>query len=322
MSCKRERVRLEASSDLSLLQMLNEEEMLYCKPDHRLLKKKAVSVQPSLVWREKVSQWFYDVIDHLEESRDCVYLAMNVLDRFVLYEKEVTERRYEAVAMTALFISVQVWGNKSLDVVDLVNMSRLGITLEEIATIGKELTNVLSWENRLRTPKEFIASMVHFFPLEISDTAQESAVFIAQLSVCDPFFSKVKASDVALASLLNSVHELSSGTMALLNARLKLKAYPMNELEALCLRLKLLVRHTTNQDAVPHIIPNDDGSDLSTLRVENALTIRRCPARVVSKEKIAFNSCPSTAAIDDREPTHKRVISPCPADRPTKRSRA
>lgn len=35
-----------------------------------------------LVWREKIVQWFYNVVDCRNESRAVVYVAMNILDRY------------------------------------------------------------------------------------------------------------------------------------------------------------------------------------------------------------------------------------------------
>lgn len=187
--------------------MIGEEDKSRQSRDHRALQASPHPCAPNLVWRQKVSQWCYDVVDHLGESRDVVYLAMNVLDRYCVFRTTLEARDYEIAVMTALFLAVRVSGNATLELPQLMNLSRHGVRMREILDIGKSMTDSLSWERRLVTPLQFVRAMVELLDVsrELKSSLSESASYLVEVSVCDAFFSGMHPFKVAYAAVANAI---------------------------------------------------------------------------------------------------------------------
>lgn len=162
---------------------------------------------PSIVWRERVAQWFYDVADHLAERRAVVFVAMNILDRYcsLLYSQgqEVDEKTYEVSSMTAIFLAIRIAGSGSVQVQSIVRMSQHGVRTQDIVATGTKMVRDLKLEQKVVGPSDFLGS---FFALLHSASSHtiESANYLAELATCDVFFTQHKPSNVALAALLNA----------------------------------------------------------------------------------------------------------------------
>ena len=243
-----------------LSQLLLEEDVTHRSFDHIALRKRG-SQAASHIWRERVTQWCYDVVDHLRGSRSTVYVAMNILDRFFLLgPQSSSDRRYEAAALTALFLAVSIRGSRNLEVVDLVRMSRLGVTFREIIEVGKDMTRSLSFDRRLLTPSDFIHELIRSLP-STWDQARVTAIadnagFYSELCTVDSFFSGIKASEVAFASTITA---LESDAPAFIETVTSAPGsqFDANRASSLCERIKSLRRSTPGLEE-PHVIPDSD----------------------------------------------------------------
>jgi len=169
---------------------------------------------PNLVWREMVCKWGYDVVDMMGEDRNIVYAAMNILDRFCAVASPVlmSEQRYECASMTALFVAAGVTmrgtSTGNLQMMDLINMSRGSVTLQDIIDMGREMMRVLTWGRRFLTPCDFLRAMLSSLPSSVTKeqkrTLFESASFLVEISVCDIYLSRIPASQVAFCAMLNA----------------------------------------------------------------------------------------------------------------------
>jgi hypothetical protein len=70
---------LRTSSQVRLQAMIKVERAIIRGEDHVALLTCTPSFQ-NHAWRERVAQWCYNVVDHLDVPSDVVYLAMNILD--------------------------------------------------------------------------------------------------------------------------------------------------------------------------------------------------------------------------------------------------
>ena len=164
-------------------------------------------------WREKVTQWCYDVVDHLGERRELVYIAMNILDRFTNC-RPTDHHYYQVEAMSALFLAVRIAGSGNLSLEQLVSMSRKGICQRDIVSTGKSMIAELTWDHHLQTPADF----VHFLVGELAPRLPEivrislldSALFVAELAVFDHVLSSKRPSVIAVASTLSALHQLDA----------------------------------------------------------------------------------------------------------------
>lgn len=172
------------------------------------------------LWRQKVALWCYQVVDHLDEERSTVYVAMNILDRFcsaLLARADMDEHAYEVASMTALFLAVRIAGSGDLEMSELLPMSRKGISAQEMMLTGTSIIEMLDLSKRIVTPLDFISSLMDHLPLSLKSNAarlRESACYLAEMAVCDTVLSSCKASEVAYVALLNSIEQIVSHSEA------------------------------------------------------------------------------------------------------------
>jgi hypothetical protein len=322
--------------------MLIEENVTHQADDHVELRTEGCKAT-SILWRERVTQWCYDVVDHLRVSRSTVYVAMNILDRYFVNcannnnnsnSNVASDRSYEAAALTALFLAVRIRGGENLEVVDLVRMSRLGVTIKEIVEVGKEMTQFLSFGRRLLTPDEFVQQLTTYLPSGVYDQARvkevtASALFYTEVCVVDSFFAGVKASEIALASMLNALDTDVSLIMDGISAIPGVKFNP-ELVGSLCARLKTLRNKSSTSNNKnnngPHIIPDEDDEEplaKPQVRTEPIIkTSSSSPSHIISSETICIKrayTCVALSDLDDDDestatttttPSNKRPISP------------
>jgi len=216
-----ERSRLE--------KMVHEERTSRAAPDHVAL----MDADPCFhnqLWRERVAQWFYDVLDFLEESRDIAYVGMTVLDRYLAVRTRETSGSlsppmiepfdFEILAFTSLFLSIRVCGSgRELQIPELLQLSSSGARTSHIVQAGNIVLKKLSWDQRILTPHMFLKELLelyvqgwnsqnssrHHISREEALSVFEFASYLVEVSVCDAFFSKVAPSEIAFAALAVAV---------------------------------------------------------------------------------------------------------------------
>mmetsp|Transcript_12147 Transcript_12147/g.21350 ORF Transcript_12147/g.21350 Transcript_12147/m.21350 type:complete len:160 (+) Transcript_12147:505-984(+) len=75
------------------------------------------------VWREKICEWSYQVIDHFDFSREVVSVAIHFLDRF-LSKTQVNKKVFQLVAMTALYLAIKINEPGTLGMTSMIELSR------------------------------------------------------------------------------------------------------------------------------------------------------------------------------------------------------
>jgi hypothetical protein len=194
----------------SLVELLAAEETVREQSDQQLLVSGLVRCAPNRIWREKVTQWFYDVADHLHENRSIVYVAINMLDRYCTdcaqKLKPMDERDYEVSSLASIYLAVRISGPEELRLQDLLHMTRGGVTMREIVATGTDMIKSLKWDHRIVTPYDFLGALLDILPSSSRrSSVLDSATYIIELSVCDISLSHLKASDIALAAVLNGL---------------------------------------------------------------------------------------------------------------------
>jgi hypothetical protein len=273
----------ENRSELSIL--MEEAERLSCRPDSRALEAASGNCAPNLLWREKVCQWCYDVVDHLGKSRDVVFVTLNILDRYCAvrnFEKDgdVTEKEYEIYAMTALFLSFRISGFDDLNVADLVGMSRLGVRIDDIVEAGSSMTTLLSWDAPILTPFQFCRALLRAVSDSVDEewiqTLTDSASYLVEISVCDAFFSGRSSLVVALAALHSALRQGTASSESFCCKSYREELYKNNsalevnheEFDLLRSRLQHIFSRTNeSRQSSPHVIPLTDEPDVEQDRL-------------------------------------------------------
>jgi Cyclin, N-terminal domain len=86
------------------------------------------------VWREKICEWSYQVIDHFDFSREVVGVSMHYLDRF-LATRTVNKKMFQLVAMTALYLAIKLYEPGRLTMTSMIELSRGYFTVEQMAAM-------------------------------------------------------------------------------------------------------------------------------------------------------------------------------------------
>lgn len=266
---------------LSSLKLLMEVERLSrTSSDHLALIDESDFSFQSQVWRERVSQWCYDVLDFLQESREVAYVALNILDRFLAVQKNeatpylhqpIGQFDYEVVAFTALFLAVRVSGsNRELQIPELLQLSSSGAQVRHILSAGNIMIEKLSWDHRILTPHMFLNGLMELLvnscPGITEDralTVQDFASYLVEISVFDHHFARISPSEiafVALALAMTCDSELASSQQASFSLFLQ-TVWEETSMDIESSRLKsilsrLLVVYNQSQEGVESVASN------------------------------------------------------------------
>ena len=172
------------------------------------------------LWREKICEWCYQVVDHFDFNREVVSVAMNYLDRY-LATRLVNRRIFQLAAMTALYLAIKLgapWTDfpegklfkpGKLLMASLIDLSRGYFKAEHIVTMEDSMLQSLKWYVHPPTSFAFCRDFMRLVSGDISPRARhdvnELARFMTELSVCDYWFITKKPSSIALAALINAI---------------------------------------------------------------------------------------------------------------------
>mmetsp|Transcript_7800 Transcript_7800/g.11203 ORF Transcript_7800/g.11203 Transcript_7800/m.11203 type:complete len:371 (+) Transcript_7800:97-1209(+) len=339
----------------SLSSMMNEEELARSCIDHATLiaaQQSRSKSSSNLIWRSKVAQWFYDVVDQLGESRDIVFIAMNIVDRFCSMNSSMQygrdEQAYEAAAMTGLFLALKLCGRRKLGASEITRMSQHGTGTDEIVRMGKAMISALSWDHKLITPSNFVQAFLALLPETVNDSTKralyDTASYLTEASVCDSFFSGMPSSEVAYAAVLNAIgsdeatSQLKREDLSRFYSLIQDTTSLDHEGENITLlrsRLnEIYIQSEENNQTEPQVIPiavEEDSVGRPVL--SRAFNIRKVSSDnmqlkpvVRSKAVTSFTALcppsPSQSEDGDRS-TRKRAVSPAPmcSEPDTKRAR-
>jgi len=165
------------------------------------------------IWREKICEWSYQVIDHFEFSREVVNIAIHYLDRY-LATRTVNKKIFQLAAMTCLFIAIKLFEPGRLSMLSMIELSRGYFTVEQMAAMEMSILKALSWHVHPPTAYCFAKHILYVLPyasvtMDVRYDILEHARFLTELSVIDYYFVIHRPSAVALAALLNAMEEVS-----------------------------------------------------------------------------------------------------------------
>ncbi len=202
-----ENEELQPRCNSRIQELLEEESTFRSCNDQVAFEKSTQSYQLSL-WRDRVAQWCYDVVDHLHAPRDTVYLAMNFLDRSVAtssIDRLVMKDEYELTSITCLFLAIRVSTKDELRISDLLQISHSRLLVKDIQDTGSRLLHKLSLKTPMISPSTFAKYYLRLIGSSVSTefalSLLEMACYLVELSVCDHFFTFVPPSKLAYAAV-------------------------------------------------------------------------------------------------------------------------
>ena len=194
-------------SSSRIKELLDEESAFRRCKDQVAFETRSQSYQLSL-WRDRIAQWYYDVVDHLGLPRDIVFLAMNFLDRSVAVDgitRTVSKLEYELTSTTCLFLAIRISGKTEIKISELLQLSQSSLHIKDVQEDGARLLQRLSLKTPMISPATFIKSYLRhihsFVSSECALELLETALYLVELSVCDHFFRGVPPSQLAFAAV-------------------------------------------------------------------------------------------------------------------------
>jgi len=161
------------------------------------------------VWREKICEWTFQVIDHFEFDREVASVSLNYLDRYLSTTRPVSRKVFQLAAMTSLFLAIKIYEPTTLRMSSFIDLSRGYFQTEHIAYMEKIILDALSWYIH---PPTSLCLVRHYMLLlqesgcsaAVAHETKEVARFLTELSACDYFFVTRKPSSIGLAALLTA----------------------------------------------------------------------------------------------------------------------
>lgn len=90
------------------------------------------------IWREKICEWAYQVIDHFDYSREVVGVAIHYLDRY-LATRTVNKKVFQLAAMTSLFLAIKLYEPGRISMASMIELSRGYFTLDQMVAMEESL---------------------------------------------------------------------------------------------------------------------------------------------------------------------------------------
>jgi hypothetical protein len=90
------------------------------------------------IWREKICEWSYQVIDHFAFSREVVSISIHYLDRY-LATRPVNKKMFQLAAMTTLYIAIKLYEPGRLSMPSMIELSRGYFLVEQMAAMERSI---------------------------------------------------------------------------------------------------------------------------------------------------------------------------------------
>lgn len=166
--------------------------------------------------RETMVEWSFQVADFAHLRRDTVAIAMNYLDRYlsrkILNAKNIMccRKLFQLSAMSALFLAIKLNEKKSITAKMFAELSRGSYSASDIHLVEEEILKTLDWRVNGPTAQQFLCHIMLLCsePLKLikcSESFVNLCNYQLDLSVGDYWFTSLKPSALALATVLNSI---------------------------------------------------------------------------------------------------------------------
>lgn len=110
------------------------------------------------VWREKICEWSYQVVDHFDFSREVVSVSINYLDRY-LAKRSVNKKVFQLAAMTSLFLAIKLYEPGRLSMSSMIELSRGYFMVEQMSAMEMSIFRCVSlqfWPSWRTDEGEFV----------------------------------------------------------------------------------------------------------------------------------------------------------------------
>jgi len=198
--------------------MLRQEETFYKCTDYINTLEEKNQVLPNMevlneFWRDKICEWYYEVVDLFEISREVVSISLNLLDRF-LAKVSCEKAQFQLAAIATLNIAIKLQETRPLKLATFMKLSRGCFTVENIIDCEFLILQTLSWHvhppTSLSFARIFLKLLPSSIPLLTKNNMLEYSEFMLEVAVCEYSLVASRPSVLAFAAILNSIQDIGS----------------------------------------------------------------------------------------------------------------
>lgn len=169
------------------------------------------------VWREKICEWTFQIVDHFDINRETASISLNYLDRY-LSIRTVNRKMFQLAAMTSLFLAIKLYEPAPLRMSSFIELSRGYFKTEHIALMESSILWTLSWHVHPPTPLGFVRNYMLLLEQSgcnptVALEVKEVARFLTELSVCDYYFTTRRPSSTGLGAILVAFERFDEVTL-------------------------------------------------------------------------------------------------------------
>jgi len=163
--------------------------------------------------RHVMTNWCYQVLDYCNASEETASVAISYVDRFLSSSQGRFDKKFfQLLVMCSLQLAIKVCESKKLESETLSLLSRGMFSAQDINLMEKALLSALKWRLYPATPHVFLDFFFDLLSNTMSNSTKSSLLKLSKkqvnLASCHYSFSLKKSSDIAFASILNSMEEI------------------------------------------------------------------------------------------------------------------
>eukprot|EP00547_Thalassionema_nitzschioides_P001803 CAMPEP_0194217260 /NCGR_PEP_ID=MMETSP0156-20130528/20788_1 /TAXON_ID=33649 /ORGANISM="Thalassionema nitzschioides, Strain L26-B" /LENGTH=287 /DNA_ID=CAMNT_0038946253 /DNA_START=91 /DNA_END=954 /DNA_ORIENTATION=- len=167
-------------------------------------------------WRRLMVGWCMQVCDFCQFDRRTVFIAINILDRFVARKRhilnndtDVVKNQFQLAAMACLYTSVKIHEPLAIDPGSMSKLSKGAFSAQEIEEMEFKILETIGWRVNTPTAASFAEIFLKLLPAGLTNSRQEK--IIEQLIQCqishattDCTFLGMPASELAFTAAYNA----------------------------------------------------------------------------------------------------------------------
>jgi hypothetical protein len=186
-------------------------------------------------WRLKIAEWIYEVVDFFSLDREVVAIALNYIDRFMVFDQKsetstpVGKREYQLLTLTSLYLAIKLHGDPSdaakagtrIPLRVFVDLSQNRFTGADIEQMELNILESLRWRVNPPMSITFVKCFLQFLPgwqtrdglphssHRMKCAIYERARYLTEISVCtSEFCFRFEPSLIAYAAILAAMDVL------------------------------------------------------------------------------------------------------------------
>jgi hypothetical protein len=192
------------------------------------------------LYRDRLCQWLYSVVDYYNFDRDVVALTINIIERYchsskcfigamkprdLLVDEKIDDVKptIQLVTLSSLYIILKVSCPETIEFDSFLLLGRSQFTKEQLVTTEMTILDAIEWKISIPTPKVFTCHFLVLFRKVVfptTSTEEEpqpsrkilklihdikcTSYFLGELSICDSYYNEegILPSTIAAASVL------------------------------------------------------------------------------------------------------------------------